>query len=59
MATGWNKEETMRKRMSQEAIVTAGGSGLVSRTKIAYGDFLKKPQAIATIIQPLVKHFGI
>ena len=43
-APGWNKEETKRKRISQKVIVTAKRSGLVLWTKVAYGDFLKKPK---------------
>ena len=35
------KKET-KKRISQKAIVTVVASELVSRTKIAYGDFLKR-----------------
>ena len=42
-APGWNKKE-IKKRISQEAIVTVGASRLVSQTKIACGDFLKRPQ---------------
>ena len=37
----WNKKETEKKRILQKAIVTAGGSELVSQTKIAYSDFFK------------------
>ena len=46
LAPEWNKEETKRKRISQEVIATAGGSGLISQTKIAYCDFLKRPYLI-------------
>ena len=42
-APRWNKEETKRKKISQKAIVTARESRLVSQTKIAYSDFLKRP----------------
>ena len=41
-ALAWNKKKKQRKWISEEAIVIAGGSGLVSQTKIAYGDFLKR-----------------
>ena len=37
------KKKTKRKKISQEVIVTAGGTRLVSQTKIAYSDFLKRP----------------
>ena len=37
------KKEIKRKSISQEAIVTIGESGLVSQTKIGYGDFFKRP----------------
>ena len=38
---GVKKKET-KKRISQKTIVTVVASKLVSRTKIAYGDFLKR-----------------
>ena len=42
-APRWNKGETKKKRISQEVIITTRGFGLVSQTKIAYGDFMKRP----------------
>ena len=42
--SGWNKKETKRKRLYQEAIVTTGASKLFLQTKITYSDLLKRPQ---------------
>ena len=42
-APGWNKKENLReKKAFQEAIETTEDLELVSQTKIAYGDFLKR-----------------
>ena len=43
------KKENKRKWISQEAIVTKGGSGLVSQTKTTYSDFLKTPKYLQVL----------
>ena len=39
----WNRKETKRKRTSSKSDGNNGGSGLISQTKIAYNDFLERP----------------